>query len=78
MRTIQSRIQHCKNRVPIAAPKIEESAKLQADVDAWLAKGNEIYDADKKEANFSTGVTAGWVCTVAGSPGTWVAMANLA
>jgi hypothetical protein len=52
MRTIQSRIQHCKNRVPIAAPKIEESAKLQADVDAWLAKGNEIYDADKKEANF--------------------------
>ncbi len=52
MRTIQSRIQHCKNRVPIAAPKSEESAQLQRDVDEFLRNGGEIKVADLNEANF--------------------------
>jgi hypothetical protein len=52
MRTIQSRIQHCKNRVPIAAPKIEESAQLQKDVDEFLKNGGKIKVVGVAEANF--------------------------
>lgn len=37
------------------------------------ARGNAVYNATP-----SAGGTPGWVCTTAGSPGTWKAMANLA
>lgn len=37
------------------------------------ARGKTVYNA-----NPSSGNPQGWICTVAGTPGTWVAMANLA
>lgn len=38
-----------------------------------FAKGERVWNS-----NPASGQPMGWICTVAGTPGTWVAMANLA
>lgn len=56
MRTIQSRIGHCKNRVPISSLKTAESLQLQRDVDEFIKNGGKIKVVNISDANFKSDI----------------------
>ena len=59
MKDIQSRIRHCKNRVPINSPKTEESKKIAQDVADFLANSGKITRCYFGQANFKDDLTKG-------------------
>jgi hypothetical protein len=51
----------------------EEHYGTAAPVTGTWVVGDRVWDSTP-----ASGTPMGWICTVAGTPGTWVAMANLA